>query len=93
MKQSVKRKILTGGWTEFKFEHKAKRFFVKNYTSGDIYVSFVDDDSDDESFKITTGIGEEVAITYDILLGAENVVDKIYVKGSGEVEVQQLDMQ
>ena len=91
MKQSVKRKTLTGNWEEYKFDRKAKRFFVKNYTSGDIYVSFANNDDEAESFKIKTGMGEEVAITYNDLLGAENVVDSIYVKGTGEVEVEQLD--
>lgn len=91
MKQSVRRKTLTGGWTEFKFEHKSKRFFVKNYTSGDIFVSFENNDQESESYKIKTGMGEEVAITWSDLLYAPNVADAIYVKGTGEVEVEQID--
>ena len=91
MKQSVMRKTLTGSWTEYSFSKKARRYFVKNYTSGDIYVSFASNDSENESFKIKTGMGEEVAITYAPLVNEDVYTDKIYVKGTGEVEVEQLD--
>jgi len=91
MKQSVKRKTLAGTWTDFTFTKKARRYFVKNYTSGDIYVSFANNDDEAESFKIKTGMGEEVAITYAPLVNDDVYTDKIYVKGTGEVEVEQLD--
>ena len=90
MKQQVKRVTLTGDWLEVTFTNKATRYFVKNYTEGDIFVSFAANDNENESFKIKTGIGEDVAISYDGLRGRYEV-NKIYVKGTGEVEIQQLD--
>lgn len=90
MKQQVKRVTLTGDWLEVTFTNKATRYFVKNFTDADIFVSFAANDSENESFKIKSGIGEDVAISYDGLRGRYEV-DKIYVKGTGEVEIQQLD--
>ena len=90
MKQSVKRVTLTGAWQTITFTDKATHYFVKNYTEGDIFVSFAANDSEDESFKITAGIGEELAISFDAIRG-RYAVNTIYVKGTGEVEIQQLD--
>ena len=90
MKQQVKRVTLTGDWLEVTFTNKATRYFVKNYTEGDIFVSFAANDNENESFKIKTGIGEDVAISYDSIR-KRYAVDTIYVKGTGEVEIQQLD--
>ena len=90
MKQSVKRVTLSGNWQEISFPAKASRYFVKNYSDNDIYVSFEDNDSEDESFKIKSGIGEEIAISYTNIRG-RYAVNKLYVKGTGEVEIQQLD--
>ena len=99
MKQSVKRVNLTGNWQEVVFTNKASRYFVKNYSDDDIFVSFEANDSEDESFKIKSGIAEEVAISYytkpdTTAYGVRGryVTDKIYVKGTGEVEIQQLDV-
>ena len=75
---------------EVTFPNKATRYFVKNYTEDDILVSFAANDSEDESFKIKSGIAEDVAISYDGIRGRYEV-NKIYVKGTGEVEIQQLD--
>ena len=91
MKQQVKRVTLTGDWQAVTFPNKATRYFVKNFTDADIFVSFAENDSEDESFKIKSGIGEDVAISYDSLRGRYEV-NKIYVKGTGEVEIQQLDV-
>lgn len=91
MKQSVKRLTLTGEWTEFTFTKKAKRYFVKNFTEGDIYVSFENNDLEAESFKIAAGHGEEVAISYGGVNARQFMVNTVYVKGTGEVEVEQLD--
>ena len=91
MKQSVKRVILTGDWEEIEFNHKARVYFVKNFTDDDIFVSFSNDEIEDEAFKIKSGIGEEVAITYNLNNSREVETDKIYVKGTGEVEIQQLN--
>ena len=88
MKQQVKRLTLTGNWEEVQFDFKAICYFVKNYSNGDIFVSFEENDSENTSFKIKSGMGEEVAISY---AGKKYKTDTLYVKGTGEVEVQQLD--
>lgn len=90
MKQQVKKVTLSGSWQKVSFENKATRFFVKNFSTGDIFVSFAENDTEDESFRIASGIAEEVAISYTNIRG-KYAVNDIYVKGSGEIEVQQLD--
>lgn len=92
MKQSVKRLTLTGEWTEFVFDKNAKYYYVKNFTEDDIFVSFEENDQEDESFKIKSGVGEEVSISSYALEVPAYLTNKIYVKGTGEVEVQQLDV-
>ena len=92
MKQSVKRVILTGNWQAVTFEKKAKHYFVKNFSDNDIFVSFAENDSEDTSFKIKSGFGEEVAITFYQVDNKFYKTNVIYVKGTGEVEIQQLDV-
>lgn len=92
MKQAVLRKTLTGAWTAFEFPKKGRRYFVKNYTDGDILVSFDDEATDAESIKIKKGIGEEVSICFEGIDRKETLTDFIFVKGTGEVEVQALDI-
>lgn len=89
MKQQVKRLTLTGNWTAFTFSKKSYSFFVKNFTENDIFVSFENNDQESESFKIKSGVGEEVFINENARRD-EYLTDTIYVKGTGEVEVQQL---
>ena len=105
MKQQVQRKTLTGAWEAFEFPYKARRFFVKNYTDGDIFVSFENNTAENQSFKIAAGVGEEVAISmvdiqnnpnrkkfsYDEEAKDAFFSDTVYVKGTGEVEVQEVD--
>ncbi len=91
MKQKVIRKTLTGNWENFKFEDKSRFFFVKNFTDGDIYVSLKEGCTEDESIKIKSGVGEEVAINYDGADISLYKTDSVCVKGTGEVEVQALD--
>lgn len=89
---NVMRKTLAGGWTPFEFQGLSKRFFVKNYSDNDIYVSFIDGDNENASFKVASGLGEEVATTFRNYERAEDYKTTIYVKGTGEVEVQALDI-
>lgn len=94
MKQQVLRKTLTGAWEAFSFPHKARRFFVKNYSESPIYVSFENGTAENQSFKIAAGVGEEVAISYAEIQKDPFAysVDAIYAKGTGEVEIQQVDV-
>ena len=88
--KNVKRVTLTGDWEEITFDQATKNYFVKNFTNADIYVSFEENDSEDTSFKIASGIGEQLAINQSYLNKPEHNTDTIYVKGTGEVEVQQM---
>ena len=90
--KNVKRVTLTGDWQEITFEKKVKHYFVKNFTDGDIFVSFEENDSENTSFKIKSGLGEEVAISFYQVDNPYFKSDVIYVKGTGEVEIQQLDI-
>ena len=92
MKQAVLRKTLTGGWTEFKFPQQSRFFFVKNFTEGDVLVSFANGDAESESVKIQSNMGEEGAISFCGTDKSDFYTDTIYVKGTGEVEVQALDV-
>ena len=91
MKQLLLRKTLTGDWEQFSFNGKARFFFVKNFTDDDILVSFESETAEENCFKIKAGVGEEVTISYNSIDRNEFYVDSIYVKGTGEVEVQALD--
>lgn len=93
MKQQIKR-LNVSSQAQIKFRYQAKSFFVKNYTNGDIFVSFEEVTNDDysECYKIKSGIAEEV---YIARTGISNkyLTDTIYIYGNGEVEIQQLDFQ
>ncbi|MBR3209520.1 MAG: hypothetical protein IKF82_04550 [Bacilli bacterium] len=87
---NVKRVNLTGNWEEIKFNQKTKNYFIKNFSDADIFVSFEENDSEDTSFKIKSGIGEQVAYDQSFIKKPESITDTIYIKGTGEVEVQQM---
>lgn len=93
MKQQLKR-LNVSTQAQIKFRYEAKSYFVKNFTSGDIYVSFeaIENEDFSECYKIKSGIAEEV---YVARTGISNkyLTDTIYIYGNGEVEVQQLDFQ
>lgn len=88
--KNVKRVTLSGDWEEIQFDQKAKNYFVKNFSNNSIYVSFEENDSEDTSFKILSGIGEQIAINQSYLNKPEHNTDTIYIKGTGEVEIQQM---
>ena len=48
MKQQIKR-LNVSSQAQIKFRYQAKIFFVKNYTNGDIFVSFEEVTNDDYS--------------------------------------------
>lgn len=91
MLQKIKRETLAGSvFEEFEFEKPAARYLVKNFTDGDIYVSFDSTATTSNSSKISAGF-------YQIVEANENedsmkayMTDSVYIKGTGEVEVQQL---
>lgn len=88
MKQAVLRKTLSGSWTEFRFPDKGRKFYVKNFTEDDIYVSFSEDHMVSTAFKIKSNMGDELQMSYLEKPYPFGMVYAIYVKGTGEVEVQ-----
>ena len=88
MKQAVIRKNLSGDWTEFRFPERAKKFYVKNFGTGDIYVSFAADGAEATAFKLKANMGEELQMSFANRPWPFGMVYSIYVKGEGEVEVQ-----
>ena len=92
MKQAVQRKTLAGGWTAFTFNHNCAHFLVKNFSNGVVYVSFENNDDEAESIKIMSLMAEVVAVCFDGNNNPAFTVPTIYVKGSGEVEVEALDI-
>lgn len=90
MKQQVKRNTLSGGITKFSFDYICGEYLVKNFSDGDVYVSYEDNTSNDEAIKIPANSYQIVVVNYH-LGGLECYKSKdLYIKGTGEVEVQQL---
>lgn len=91
MKQQVKRLELSGDtYEEFSFDKKCGKYLVKNFSENPIYVSFDNTVTDNEAIKIESG-SFQVVIANEYLGGLDYYrTNKIYVKGTGEVEVQQL---
>ena len=88
MRLNIQRKTLDGRET-FSFQFPSSNYIVKNFGSGDIYVAFEPDATTDESIKIATGAGQMCSINCPP--GNNGAVsDKVYITGSGEVEVQQV---
>lgn len=85
---NVVRHTLEGTSTEFEFTNKACKFLVKNFTSGDILVNYeaITNDNQDTSIKIPKQTAQ-VIFTDEKYPTKTN---KIYVLGTGEVEVQML---
>ena len=91
IKQKVIRKTLTGAWEPFTFDVRSKSFFVKNFSESEIYVSFENNDEENESIKILPDMGEICFINAGYTLNGIYFVDTIYVKGTGEVEVEAIE--
>lgn len=90
MKIQLKRPILNGEPTAIEFKHSCEKWLVKNFTDGDIYVAFENSSAFEESaIKIASGCGQ-VCFVNEHSSYSEDVSNIIYIKGTGEVEVQQL---
>lgn len=94
MKQQVKRINLTGtDFNAINFTNVSGVYMVKNFSENDIYVSFDANATDDDSIKIPANFYQIVG-SYETYSGAVVFKTKtLYVKGNGEVEVQQLCIQ
>lgn len=93
VKQAVMRKTLTGGWEKFEFPYVGRFYMVKNFSDSDILVSFEENDiRENECIKIKAGSSERVSISFDDIDREIYHVKNIYVKGTGEVEIQSLSI-
>lgn len=85
----LQRKIVSGE-TEFSFGLKSRNFLVKNFGSNAVYVSFESPVAQATAIKIEGGSYQYCSANVRVDRGMELDFDKIYVSGSGEVEVQQI---
>lgn len=87
MKEKIKRVTLSKStFEEIQFSTKASKFLVKNFSEGDIYVSFDANAKEENAIKIPSQFFQVVIINEN--MNNYYSRDKIYVKGNGEVEVQ-----
>ena len=82
----VIRKTLTGDSEDFTFDVLGLRFLVKNFSDEDILVNFdpITNENESSSIKVPKQFSQLVLIDETIPLGQNT----LYVKGTGEVEVQ-----
>lgn len=86
----VKRTILTAGQVgSVTFPTKCGKWLVKNFSDGDIFVSFDEDFNEEAAAKIAGGCAQVVVQT-EFPTVVDHKRDTIYLAGAGEVEVQQL---
>lgn len=88
--QQVQRVTLSGSVLPVTFQYYSGKFLVKNFTSGDVYVSFEQTVNPSTSIKIATGYAQLCQINERGGAGGQEKVNTIYLNGNGEVEVQQL---
>lgn len=90
MTQRVKRVTLAGTATPVEFEAPSGRYLVKNFSSGDVYVSFEETVDKNSSIRIVSGYGQLCEINERGGANGQAKAYTIYLNGTGEVEVQQL---
>ncbi len=90
MELSLKRITLTGAITPVTFNHKCGKWLVKNFSSADIYVSFESNLVESKAVRIASGHGQAIVINEYYDWNDDLKSNTIYIKGTGEVEVQQL---
>ena len=87
MLQKVIRKTLTGSFDFFDFEIPIRSFVVKNFSKNPIYCSFEDGTEENKCVRIEPKFAE-------VLYYNESYPHRfngIYVKGTGDVEVEAND--
>ena len=91
-KLSIKRVTLVENVeTAVTFNNVCGKYLVKNFTEGDIYVSFDANFNESEAVKIKSNYGQTVVGNEEYQWTENFKTSTIYIKGSaGEVEVQQL---
>lgn len=84
----VKRVNLSGK-TTISFDTESSKWLIKNFSDGDITVSFDANAKAEESILIPSGMGQ-VVISNEMAVDQFYSSDTIYITGTGTVEVQQL---
>ena len=80
--------LTTGTPTEVTFEKWSGRYLVKNFSDGDIYVSFSADITN--QIRIASGMGQVCIINERNGAQGQEKANSIFIEGNGDVEVQQL---
>ncbi len=88
MKLKIKRVTLSGSAEAIAFENQAKGFLVKNFSEAPVYVSFDEEFEDDEAIMIEAGYWQICVINENENAQEQNYTNIIYVKGTGDVEIQ-----
>ncbi len=88
--QVIKRISATESGVKINFEAYSGRYLVKNYSDGDIFVSLDVNLPTDQSIKITSGMGQICIINEKNDAESQEKTNALFIKGNGEVEVQQL---
>lgn len=86
----LKRINLTGEITEITFEYQSGKYLVKNFSNRDIFVSFEKQFDETKAIKIASGNGQVCFITEIYSQKDQAETKTLYIKGTGEIEVQQL---
>lgn len=89
MIQQVQRVTLSGAEQTISFPNPCGRFLVKNFSTGDIYVSFGTPVDQATAIRIASGMGQVCLISEQGGF-AQPKTRNIYITGTGEVEVQEL---
>lgn len=90
-KLNVKRVNLTKDQiTSVNFETTCGQWLVKNFSSSAVFVSFDEDLKEEEAIKIESGMGQVVIANYQYDWTEDYKTATIYLKGEGEIELQQL---
>ena len=89
-KLSIKRVTLTGEVTKIEFDKPCGKYMIKNFSDNDIYVSFDENFNEAEAAKIASNYGQVVIGNLNFDWTTNHKTNSIYIKGAGEVEVQQL---
>lgn len=90
MKMNIKRVTLSGSVTKVEFDNLCRKWLVKNTTDSDIFVSFDENFKEDEAVKIASNFGQNVYVNDEPVFRDTCYTRAIYIKGTGEVEVQQI---
>ena len=88
--QQVQRVTLAGKATAVTLPYPSGKFIVKNFSGGDIYVSFESTVAPASSIRIASGYGQLCEINERGGAAGQEKTKTIYINGTGEVEVQQL---